>query len=52
MTVHDNVAFGLRAQGVKLTARRLRASKLLADVGLIEHANKLPRELSGGSDNG
>jgi NitT/TauT family transport system ATP-binding protein len=48
LTVRDNVAFGLRAQGVKRSERRLRASKLLADVGLIEHANKLPRELSGG----
>lgn len=48
MTVRDNVAFGLCAQGVKRAERRLRAGKLLADVGLIEHANKLPRELSGG----
>jgi len=48
MTVRDNVAFGLRAQGVKRAARRSRANKLLADVGLVEHANKLPRELSGG----
>jgi NitT/TauT family transport system ATP-binding protein len=48
MTVRDNVAFGLRAQGVKQSERRLRAGKLLADVGLIEYANKLPRELSGG----
>lgn len=48
MTVLDNVAFGLRAQGVKRSERRLRAGKLLADVGLIEHSHKLPRELSGG----
>lgn len=48
MTVRDNVAFGLRVQGVNRAERRLRASKLLADVGLIEHANKLPRQLSGG----
>jgi NitT/TauT family transport system ATP-binding protein len=48
MTVRDNVAFGLRVQGVKRTERRLRAKKLLADVGLLNHANKLPRELSGG----
>jgi NitT/TauT family transport system ATP-binding protein len=48
MTVRDNVAFGLRAQGVRKSERRLRASKLLADFGLIEHAHKLPRELSGG----
>ncbi len=48
MTVHDNVAFGLRTQGIKRAERRLRAGKLLADVGLIEHAHKLPRELSGG----
>lgn len=48
MTVQDNVAFGLRTQGIGQHERRLRASKLLADVGLIEHARKLPRELSGG----
>lgn len=48
MTVQDNVAFGLQAQGMGKHERRLRASKLLADVGLIEHARKLPRELSGG----
>lgn len=48
MTVRDNVAFGLRAQGVQRSRRRLQAGKLLADVGLTEHANKLPRELSGG----
>ena len=48
MTVRDNVAFGLQAQGIGRAERRLRAGKLLADVGLIEHAAKLPRELSGG----
>jgi NitT/TauT family transport system ATP-binding protein len=48
MTVRDNVAFGLRAQGVRQSERRLRANKLLTDVGLIEYAGKLPRELSGG----
>lgn len=48
MTVRANVAFGLRAQGVARAERRLRASKLLADVGLTDHAHKLPRELSGG----
>ncbi|MGJ3253961.1 MAG: ABC transporter ATP-binding protein [Elainellaceae cyanobacterium] len=48
MTIRDNVAFGLHAQGVSSGKRRVQASKLLADVGLIEHANKLPRQLSGG----
>jgi ABC-type nitrate/sulfonate/bicarbonate transport system ATPase subunit len=48
MTVQDNVAFGLRVQGVGQRERQLRAGKLLADVGLIEHARKLPKELSGG----
>lgn len=48
MTVQDNVAFGLRAQGLPKHERRLRAGQVLADVGLIEHAHKLPRELSGG----
>jgi NitT/TauT family transport system ATP-binding protein len=48
MTVQDNVAFGLRTQGISRHERRLRAGKLLADVGLIDHAHKLPHELSGG----
>lgn len=48
MSVQDNVAFGLRTQGLGRHERRLRAGKMLADVGLIEHARKLPRELSGG----
>lgn len=48
MTVQDNVAFGLRVQGVNRAERRSRASKLLVDVGLIEHAHNLPHELSGG----
>lgn len=48
MTIRDNVAFGLRVQGISRAERRQRAGRLLADVGLIEHATKLPRELSGG----
>lgn len=48
MTVQDNVAFGLRVQGISRHDRRLRAGKLLADVGLSDHSQKLPRELSGG----
>jgi NitT/TauT family transport system ATP-binding protein len=48
MTVQDNVAFGLHARGVPARQRRQQSSKLLTEVGLANHAQKLPRELSGG----
>ena len=44
----DNVAFGMRLQGLKPAVVRDRTSYFLEVVGLQEAATKLPRELSGG----
>ena len=44
----DNVAFGLKLQGVKRRERRERAAHFLRRVGLRDFANKHPHELSGG----
>jgi NitT/TauT family transport system ATP-binding protein len=44
----DNVAFGLRLQGVGRRERRERAQQFLRQVGLREFAHKHPHELSGG----
>ena len=46
--VIDNVAFGLKMQGVPRTERRRRALELLAMVGLEEFAQHYPAQLSGG----
>ncbi|MEO8015276.1 MAG: amino acid ABC transporter ATP-binding protein, partial [Polaromonas sp.] len=49
LTALRNVALGpLRVRGLSRTAADLRASELLAKVGLAEHAHKLPSQLSGG----
>lgn len=48
MTVLDNVAFGLEAQGVHQAERRARAGDFLGRVGLGEFARRYPHELSGG----
>ncbi|MBA8953911.1 ABC transporter ATP-binding protein [Actinomadura namibiensis] len=44
----DNVAFGLRCQGLGRKAARARAAAWLDRVGLAEHAAARPRALSGG----
>ncbi|UGT42342.1 ABC transporter ATP-binding protein [Nocardia yamanashiensis] len=44
----ENVAFGLRARGMRRAAARTRAATWLDRVGLTEHANRGPRALSGG----
>src|SRR5215467_4409008 len=44
----DNVAFGLKLQGVGRKERRQRAEQFLRLVGLREFAGKHPHELSGG----
>ncbi|GIH23684.1 ABC transporter ATP-binding protein [Acrocarpospora phusangensis] len=44
----DNVAFGLRCQGTGKAESRRRAFEWLARVGLEDHANVRPRQLSGG----
>ncbi|MQA37533.1 ABC transporter ATP-binding protein [Rugamonas aquatica] len=46
--VIDNVAFGLKMQGVPRAERRRRALELLAMVGLEEFAQHYPAQLSGG----
>jgi len=47
-SVVDNVALGLRYQGVPKRERRERSLELLRMVGLADFANKPPYELSGG----
>lgn len=47
-SVLDNVALGLRYQGVPKRERRERSLELLRMVGLADFANKPPYELSGG----
>lgn len=48
MTVRDNVAFGLKAQGVSSAERYERAQQYITRFGLDQHADKYPLELSGG----
>lgn len=48
MSVQDNVAFGLKMQGVGKKKRKARAMELLKLVGIEEHADKDPQQLSGG----
>lgn len=47
-TVAQNVAFGLETRGFSRQARKERVEWLLEEVGLTEHAHKLPGSLSGG----
>ena len=44
----DNVAYGLKMQGVPKAERRARAQALLAQVGLDGFERRYPRQLSGG----
>lgn len=46
--VLDNVAFGLKMQGLRRPEREATARKMLAWVGLADFAGHWPRELSGG----
>jgi molybdate transport system ATP-binding protein len=48
LTVLDNVAYGLRARGMRRHPARQRASGWLHRVGLGDHAGSRPRRLSGG----
>lgn len=47
-SVFDNVAFGLELAKVPSAERTERVNELLSVVGLAEHAERVPRELSGG----
>jgi multiple sugar transport system ATP-binding protein len=48
LTVRDNVAFPLLAQGVPAAEARRRAAEMLGRLGLEALADSLPRALSGG----
>jgi len=48
MTVHGNVAFGLRMHDVTKDETRRRVDDILAMVGLAELGGRYPRQLSGG----
>jgi len=48
MSVLDNVAFGLRAQGVRRAAARRTAQEVLARVDAADLAQRRPAQLSGG----
>ncbi|MCR4717615.1 MAG: ABC transporter ATP-binding protein [Lachnospiraceae bacterium] len=48
LTVYQNVEYGLKAQKIKKAERKKRVNEALELVGLSEHANKHPSELSGG----
>ncbi|MEV4612067.1 ABC transporter ATP-binding protein [Kitasatospora sp. NPDC049258] len=48
LTAADNVAFGLRMRGTGKAERRKRAKELLELVGLPQHADRYPHQMSGG----
>ncbi len=48
MSVADNVAFGLRRQGVDGAETKRRVDEELERVGLVREANRKPAQLSGG----
>jgi len=48
MTVLDNIAFGLRRQGIKGHELEQRVKTALQRVRLHEHGSRYPRQLSGG----
>jgi molybdate transport system ATP-binding protein len=48
LTALDNVAYGLRAGGMRKAAARRDAAGWLEQVGLTDHAGHRPRQLSGG----
>jgi NitT/TauT family transport system ATP-binding protein len=48
LSVAGNIGFGLELAGVRKGERAGRVEELLATMSLTEHADRLPRELSGG----
>jgi multiple sugar transport system ATP-binding protein len=48
MTVLDNIAFGLRMQGVGKAERRRRAAQVAEVLDIIDLVNRRPKQLSGG----
>ena len=48
LNILDNVEMALRLSGVSAKERKIRATKVLVDVGLENHLHKRPNQLSGG----
>jgi len=48
LSVAQNVALPLALNGVPDAQMQIRVERMLAEVGLAEHATSMPRELSGG----
>lgn len=48
MNIHDNVAFGLKMQGEKSDFIEKETNRYLDLVGLIDHKDKYPNQISGG----
>lgn len=48
MTVHENVAFGLRMQGRSRSERETRTREVLAQVQMADYGERFPDKLSGG----
>ena len=48
LSVLDNVEMALRLSGVSAKERKERATEVLTEVGLKDHINKRPNQLSGG----
>jgi NitT/TauT family transport system ATP-binding protein len=48
LTVRDNVEYGLKLRGVPKKEREVQSEKYLKAVGLLEFADRYPKDLSGG----
>ena len=48
LTVRDNVEYGLRLRGILKSERRKVSEEILKSVGLIDFADRYPKDLSGG----
>ena len=48
LTIRENVEYGLRLRGVPKSQRREQSEKYLRAVGLIDFADRYPKDLSGG----
>ncbi len=48
LTVRENVEYGLRMKGIKSKDRRVISNNYIKLVGLVNHEDKYPKELSGG----
>ena len=48
LNVRENVAFGLRLRHVAAAQRRRRVTEMLEQLGVADHADKMPHQLSGG----